>query len=66
MSAADRIATSVANHLFECRPTTAKTRGPIDEAFRRGHELGRSVRLPTAWSNSLRLDPRLEARHGPS
>jgi hypothetical protein len=66
MSAADRIAEGIANHLFECRPTTAKTRGLIEEAFRRGHELGQSVRLPIARSTRLRLDPRVAARHGPS
>src|ERR1700760_5070736 len=58
MSAADRIAEGIANHLFECRPTTAKTRGLIEEEFRRGHELARSLRLPIAQSTSLRARAR--------
>jgi hypothetical protein len=45
MSAADRIASGVAKHLFDFRPPTASTRDLIEEAFRRGYELGRSVRL---------------------
>jgi hypothetical protein len=66
MSAADRIASGVANHLSESRPPTATTRDLIEEAFRRGYELGRSVRLPT--DSPPRLLPELteEARHGPS
>ena len=47
MSAADRIASGVAKHLSESRPPKASTRDLIEEAFRRGYELGRSVRLPT-------------------
>jgi hypothetical protein len=46
MSPTDRIATGVAKHFFECRPSTADTCELIEEALRRGYELGRSVRLP--------------------
>ena len=66
MSAADRIASGVAKHLSEFRPPKASTRDLIEEAFRRGYELGRSVRLPTARPASLVPEPRHEVRHGPS
>ena len=66
MSAADRIASGVAKHLFEFRPHTASTRDLIDEALRRRHQLDRSVRLPAARPTSLRAGPTQEARHGPS
>ena len=66
MSAADRIASGVAKHLFDFRPPTASTRDLIEEAFRRGYELGRSVRLPATPPTSLEARQRQEARHGPS
>ena len=66
MSAADRIASGVAKQLFEFRPPTASMRDLIEEAFRRGYELGRSVRLPAARPTSLQARQRQEARHGPS
>jgi hypothetical protein len=66
MSPTDRIATGVAKHFFECRPSTADTCELIEEALRRGYELGRSVRLPIARPTSLRIEPRLEASRGPS
>ena len=66
MSAADRIASGVAKHLFEFTPPAASTRDLIDEAFRRGYELDRSVRLPAARPTSLQAEPTQEASHGPS
>jgi len=66
MSAADRIASGVAKHLFDFRPPPASTRDLIEEAFRRGYELGRSVRLPATPPTSLEARQRQEARHGPS
>jgi hypothetical protein len=66
MSAADRIASGVAKHLFEFRPPTASTGDLIEEAFRRGYELGRSVRPMAARPDSLQTEPTEEARHGPS
>ena len=66
MSAADRIASGVAKHLSEFRPPKASTRDLIEEAFRRGYELGRSVRLPTNSPPRLLPEPTQEARHGPS
>jgi hypothetical protein len=66
MSAADRIASGVAKHLSEFRPSTASTRDLIEEAFRRGYELGLSVRLATASPPCLLPEPTQEARHGPS
>jgi hypothetical protein len=66
MSPTDRIASGVAKHLFEGSPPTASTRDLIEEAFRRGYEHGRSVRFPIARPTSLRIDPRLDARHGSS
>ena len=66
MSAADRIASGVAKHLSEFRPPKAKTCDLIEEAFRRGYELGRSVRLPTDSPPRLLSEPTQEARHGPS
>ena len=65
MSAADRIASGVAKHLSIQAPT-ASTRDLIEEAFRRGYELGRSVRLPAARPTSLQARQRQEVRHGPS
>ena len=66
MSAADRIASGVAKHLFEFTPPAASTRDLIDEAFRRGYELDRSVRLPAARPTSLQAEPTREASHGSS
>jgi hypothetical protein len=66
MIAAERIASGVAKHLFEFRPPTASTRDLIEEAFRRGYELGRSVRPMAARPDSLQTEPTEEARHGPS
>jgi hypothetical protein len=66
MSAADRIASGVAKHLFQFRPPAASTRDLTEEAFRRGYELGRSVQLPTARPPGLLPEPTQEARHGPS
>jgi hypothetical protein len=40
MSATDLIASGVAKHLSESRPPKASTRDLIEEAFRRGYELG--------------------------
>jgi len=65
-SAADRIASGVAKHLFEFRPPTASMPDLIEEAFRRGYELGLSVRLPTAPPTSLQATQSQEARHEPS
>jgi hypothetical protein len=64
MSAADRVASAVAKHLFEFRLPNA--RDHIEEAFRRARELGRSVRLPTARPISREAEPTQEARRGPS
>jgi hypothetical protein len=66
MSAADRIASGVAEHLFEFRLRTATSRDLIEEGLRRGYELCRSVRLPAARPTSLQAEPTQEARHGPS
>jgi hypothetical protein len=66
MSAADRIASGVAKHLFDFRPHTASTPDLTEEAFRRGYELGRSVRPLAARQTSLEARRRQEARHGPS
>ncbi len=66
MSAEDRIASGVAKHLSEFRPLKASTRDLIEEAFRRGYELGRSVRLPTDSPPRLLSEPTQEVRHGPS
>jgi hypothetical protein len=66
MSAADRIASGVAKHLCDFRPHTASTRDLIEEAFRRGYELGPSVRPPAVRHTSLQARQRQEARHGPS
>jgi hypothetical protein len=66
MSAADRIASGVAKHLSESRPPKASTRDLIEEAFRRGYELGGSVRLATASPSRLLPEPTQEVRHGPS
>jgi hypothetical protein len=66
MSAADRIASGVAKHLFDFRLPTASTRDVIEEAFRRGYEFGRSVRLPATPPTSLEARQRQESRHGPS
>jgi hypothetical protein len=66
MSAADRIASGVAKHLFDFRPPTASTRDLIEEAFRRGYELGRSVRPLAAPQTSLQARQRQEARYGPT
>jgi hypothetical protein len=66
MSAADRIASGVAEHLSEFRPLKATTRELIEEAFRRGCEVGRLVRAPTDSPPRLLPESRQEARHGPS
>jgi hypothetical protein len=66
MSAAHRIASGVAKHLFEFRPHTASTRDLIEEALRRGYELDRSVQPPAARPTSLQAGPTQEMRHGPS
>ena len=66
MSAADHIASGVAKYVFDFRPPTASTRDLIEEAFRRGYELGRSVRPLAARKTSLQARQRQEARHGPS
>jgi hypothetical protein len=66
MSATDRIASGVAKHLSDFRPSAASTHDLIEEAFRRGYELGRSVRPLAARKTSLQARQRLEARHGPS
>jgi hypothetical protein len=66
MSATDLIASGVAKHLCESRPPKASTPDLIEEAFRRGYELGRSVRLPTDSPPRLLPEPTQEARHGPS
>jgi hypothetical protein len=59
MSAADRIASGVAKHLFEFRPPTASMRDFIEEAFRRGYEHDRHRRRVMAradHSPRARLD----------
>jgi hypothetical protein len=66
MSTPARIASGVAKHLLDFRPPTASTRDLIEEAFRRGYELGRSVRLPAAPPTSLQARQKQEAHHGPS
>jgi hypothetical protein len=59
MSAADRIASAVAEHLFEFRrPTAAR----VTEALR-GHELSRSVGPLAAHQTSLQAQQREEAHH---
>ena len=66
MSAADRIASGVAKHIFAFKAPTASTHDLIEEAFRHGYELDRSVRLPAARPASLQAEPTQEARHGQS
>ena len=66
MSATDRIASGVAKHLSDFRPSAASTRDLIEEAFRRGYELGRSLRLPNDSPPHLLPEPTQEARHGQS
>jgi hypothetical protein len=66
MTAAERIASGVAKHLLEFRPPTTSIPDLIEEAFRRGYELGRSVRPRAARPDSLQTGPTQEARHGPS
>ena len=45
MSAAVRIVSGIAKHLFTFKSPTASTRDLIEEAFRRGYELDRSGEL---------------------
>lgn len=73
MSAADRIAEGIANHLFECRPTTAKTRGLIEEgvsARPRTRSISpiadRSVDQPPSASTNSEICVPLSPTAGPS
>jgi hypothetical protein len=45
MSAAVRIVSGIAKHLFKFKSPTGSTRDLIEEAVRRGHELDRSGEL---------------------
>ena len=66
MSAADRIASGVAKHLFEFRPPTASMRDVTENRFSAGmSSIDQSNRRPLA-PTSLQARQTQEARHGPS
>jgi hypothetical protein len=60
-----RIASGVANSLLESAKPTANPKPIIEDAFRRGFELGLSVRSVSRGCPTRRLLFEKEARHGP-
>jgi hypothetical protein len=66
MIAATRLAEGVANNLLTFTHPDASPHALIQDAFRRGFELGRSLRSPSALPSPPDNPRQKEERHGPS